>query len=411
MVGTLQIGNTKETINTYNKFLGAEGTSDFIALYTSSFALSTRGESEGTDVIMEGIDPSLPLKAGVTYSGTVKEVRTNVKGSPIYSGCVVLAGRGKKAQTLAQLTPGTKVQFNLSLDPDWSHFDQITGCWPVLLKDSKIQSQHFTSELENKRYPRTGIGWNKDQLLFVVVDGREEGHSMGMNLSEFAQMMLDLGCTDSVNMDGGGSTTLVVRGRVVNQPSDGSDRSVSVGWAVVNDAKAGKLADLQVFPQSQSILCGSHLALQVSGRDANGAPVKVDPKDVKWSVEPEVGSVDSAGIYTATPISRSGQVVAKVGSIREACSVNVWDKPASVYIAQGTLQLKTNQSSQLSLQAWDTDNEPLVVDPSAITWKVDGAGVTISPDGKVLASTQAGDFHVTATVAGVSATLDGSVSK
>ncbi|HEV3402013.1 MAG TPA: phosphodiester glycosidase family protein, partial [Acidimicrobiales bacterium] len=51
-------------------------------------------------------------------------------------------------------------------------------------------------------------------------DGRQPGHSAGMTLAEAARLMLDLGATEAINLDGGGSTTFVVRGRVSNRPSE-----------------------------------------------------------------------------------------------------------------------------------------------------------------------------------------------
>ena len=54
----------------------------------------------------------------------------------------------------------------------------------------------------------------------VTVDGRQPGVSVGMNLQELAEYLLSLGATDAMNLDGGGSTTMFLDGRVVNTPSD-----------------------------------------------------------------------------------------------------------------------------------------------------------------------------------------------
>jgi exopolysaccharide biosynthesis protein len=67
--------------------------------------------------------------------------------------------------------------------------------------------------------PRTGIGIiDENHFVFIVVDGRSPGYSNGVTLTEFAQIFKDLGCTDAYNMDGGGSSTMVFLGRVVNNP-------------------------------------------------------------------------------------------------------------------------------------------------------------------------------------------------
>ncbi|MNW12867.1 hypothetical protein D3C71_2106620 [compost metagenome] len=57
-----------------------------------------------------------------------------------------------------------------------------------------------------------------NHYVFIVVDGRKEGYSRGMTLTEFAQTFADLGCTEAYNLDGGGSSTMYFMGRVVNNP-------------------------------------------------------------------------------------------------------------------------------------------------------------------------------------------------
>lgn len=77
--------------------------------------------------------------------------------------------------------------------------------------------------------PRTGIGVvAANHLLFVVVDGRSEGYSRGVGMSEFAQIFVDLGATVAYNLDGGGSSAMVMGGELVNNPlGRGQDRGTS----------------------------------------------------------------------------------------------------------------------------------------------------------------------------------------
>lgn len=76
--------------------------------------------------------------------------------------------------------------------------------------------------------PRTALGAVADgHYVFVVVDGREEGYSRGVTMTELAQIMADLGCDCAYNLDGGGSSTLWFNGEVVNRPSNGGERETS----------------------------------------------------------------------------------------------------------------------------------------------------------------------------------------
>jgi hypothetical protein len=93
-------------------------------------------------------------------------------------------------------------------------------------------------EFSARRHPRTGVGFTADSstLIFIVVDGRQSG-SDGMSLPEFADLMIECGIAQGVNLDGGGSSTMVVEGEVVNSPSDaGGERPVGNALLLVAPA-------------------------------------------------------------------------------------------------------------------------------------------------------------------------------
>ena len=81
----------------------------------------------------------------------------------------------------------------------------------------------------DRRHPRAAIGVDrKGRVLILAVDGRQPGYSEGMTLQELGDFLIAHGITDALNLDGGGSTTLVVRDRIVNRPSDANgERAVS----------------------------------------------------------------------------------------------------------------------------------------------------------------------------------------
>lgn len=103
----------------------------------------------------------------------------------------------------------------------------VEGCEPV---DRLPGSDHFTLA----PHPRTAVGLSADrQILYLVVaDGRREGVP-GLTLPELARLMDDLGACTAVNLDGGGSSAMWVRDRIVNQPSDLIERPVANHLAVV----------------------------------------------------------------------------------------------------------------------------------------------------------------------------------
>ena len=75
------------------------------------------------------------------------------------------------------------------------------------------------SVLNLSHEPRTALGYNADKLFLVVADGRQPKYSTGLTLYELASILIELGATEAINLDGGSSSTFVVDGEVVNKPS------------------------------------------------------------------------------------------------------------------------------------------------------------------------------------------------
>ncbi len=123
----------------------------------------------------------------------------------------------------------------------WKHVAHAIGGGPGLIRDGKHTVMNnfegFGKEdFVEKRHPRTAVGFNSrtKRMFWVTVDGRQPGWSEGMSLIELTQLMSDLGCDNAMNFDGGGSSTCVVNGKVINRVSgkERSERAVSNAWVV-----------------------------------------------------------------------------------------------------------------------------------------------------------------------------------
>ncbi|MGC3975187.1 MAG: phosphodiester glycosidase family protein [Nitrospira sp.] len=118
--------------------------------------------------------------------------------------------------------------------------DGVWQTWsfgPGLIVDGRIQDGIDSIEVDTNvgnhsiqgEQPRTGIGMiEPNRYLFVVVDGRSQGYSRGITMTEFAQLFADLGATVAYNLDGGGSSTMVYHDELVNNPrGEGKERGTS----------------------------------------------------------------------------------------------------------------------------------------------------------------------------------------
>jgi hypothetical protein len=99
---------------------------------------------------------------------------------------------------------------------------ESVGGSPILVKDGKRWFTDPGDNFTDGRHPRTLVGWTPaGDVLLVTVDGRQPDVSVGMSLSEATDLLIGLGATDGMNLDGGGSTTFVENGGVVvNKVSD-----------------------------------------------------------------------------------------------------------------------------------------------------------------------------------------------
>ncbi len=112
----------------------------------------------------------------------------------------------------------------------------LAACGPVLVSNGAVQS-FVNNDFTMGRHPRTAVGITAaDRLLVVTVDGRS-ADAAGMTLPELAKIFTAFDATTAINYDGGGSTTAWVRGEpnngIVNDPSDGQERTVTNAIAVV----------------------------------------------------------------------------------------------------------------------------------------------------------------------------------
>lgn len=157
-------------------------------------------------------------------------------------GFVISAAGSARDWIKKHVRKGSSARFSWRLSPIesdaqnlWRTAGSVLGGGPQLVKHGKIAitnlEENITNAFVTDRHPRTAIAkLNSGKILLLTVDGRQPGLSVGMSLPMLAELLLELGAVDALNLDGGGSTTMVVRDKVVNRPSD------QTGERLVSDA-------------------------------------------------------------------------------------------------------------------------------------------------------------------------------
>jgi hypothetical protein len=94
-------------------------------------------------------------------------------------------------------------------------------------------ASQFDSDITAERHPRCALGLSQTEVLAVACDGRRTGVDAGLDLPELARLMISFGCEEAINLDGGGSATLVHRGHLLNRPYSSVDQPAPESRPVV----------------------------------------------------------------------------------------------------------------------------------------------------------------------------------
>jgi exopolysaccharide biosynthesis protein len=196
-----------------NVALNRERKTDDVIVYTPEFGRTTLTDGSGIEVVVK--------------TGRISQIIEG-KGSSLIprDGFVISAGSQKRDEILkiVRLKAKTFLSYAVSTKIKEPYQDVVSGV-PQLIKNGQIEitweQEKSSKAFVETRHPRTAVAKLKDgKFLMITVDGRQPGVSVGMNLNELAEMLLELGATDAMNLDGGGSTAMFLDGKIVNKPSD-----------------------------------------------------------------------------------------------------------------------------------------------------------------------------------------------
>lgn len=199
----------------------------------TNYEYSTR-TTDGRELLLEPVDESAwqPFQIGKAYRAKVAFIREG-GNSPITKNSVILSIGPKLLSSVPNLKVNEILEIKLDTDPDLTGSANAIGGGELLLANGQIA----TDGKSRDRHPRSVIGWNTEFLFLVVVDGRAPQVAIGMTYMELANLAKVLGCSDALNLDGGGSSTLWANGKVLNTPSDDAPRRVANALVLVDVQK------------------------------------------------------------------------------------------------------------------------------------------------------------------------------
>lgn len=178
----------------------------------------------------DGSHPWLPLKAGQRLRAVVQGPVQSHRPPLGPDRLILRAGPGWRDT----LRPGAPVVLDLNTEPSLGAAVSALGGGPALVHRGRPTGKSAARSFE--RHPRSAFGWNDRHCFLAVVDGRQAGLSVGMTLAEWSEFLVELGCHEAINLDGGGSTELIAGERILNSPCYGRERATATGLLVVRFA-------------------------------------------------------------------------------------------------------------------------------------------------------------------------------
>lgn len=374
-----------------------------IYMMTSDFGTETRNTTKGIDVILNPIDGE--MKIGTKMTAVVEKINEQTSSAPIPKGKIVITIDAKAPSEfldpIKSLEVGEEVTLSFSANGDSRWNDVALGMGSVggrLLINGEVNPN-----LEAGAAPRTAIGIKEDgAIVLYTIDGRQSGHSYGVQLKTLAKRMQELGCKEALNLDGGGSTQISVQlpgndnPSLANKPSDGKERKVSTFFFFKNTAKKTGTAEmLHIYPKSNYVLTGASLDLEVKASDSGFHKTTV-PSDTKFFVEEGKNStVTNSGKFTA---QENGvvKVFAQSGNIQTSIDITCLETPTDIIVKNEsnntqvkTLNLTPGSAVNLTAEGYGGYNK-LAAEDKDFIWQADAEIGEISSSGQFKASDKYG---------------------
>lgn len=365
-------------VNSISDVNAARG-NDELVLYNSYKGTVTGTNSYGTEVSVEAIDT---WYVNDTVRAIVKAKAADIGNMQIDSPRVVLSAHGASRTFLDNMNVGDTIKIVNRLLPGLNKLKEaVGGSERIILHGVNVGGWP-------ERHPRTAVGFSKDstKLYLIVVDGRTVV-STGVTLTEFGDLMLKLGnIYEAINLDGGGSSTMVVRGNVENYPSDGpgSERLVSNGLMVISSAPTGTLSGINILPKVKRIFRKDKAVFSVSGYDEYYNPAEVDNSKIEFSADENIGTITNDGTFTAAGKAATGYIHVTHGSFSDSALIVVKDiKSFSLF--PENIMTDTTKLIYFGTVSYDIDNYKYTLASSEFNWK------TSNPETGVMDT--AGYFH------------------
>lgn len=347
-------------------------------------------------------DPSTTPTEVLIENGVVQQISDGSSlPMAVPADGVILRTHGTAAQFVRDhVQIGQPLQIDYSLvskttqqKVDPSNFQMMVGGHTLLVDNGKTTA--FTRDTANisggSNVARTAIGYSKDLKTAYVITVQNSGDSTGMTLKELQNFLANVGMYKVVNLDGGGSTTLITRplgetSTTLTFPTTYGtiQRSVVNGVGVYSTAPKGDVMGLTVSGQN-TLFVGQEATYALKGYDTYYNPVDTSNIDVNWTASSEAmkwtGSAFKA-VKTGT-----ADVTASSNNAKASTKVEVIGADAiqSMQLSQATGTLEAGATTSTNVTVKLKDGRTFTLPPASVAWEfkgfkgtADGSNITVN---------------------------------
>lgn len=296
-------------------------------LFTCSYGPVTYDSSNsGKMVLLRPAEGEFRWLANGMEHCVIEDIFDAQGQTPIPDGKAILWLKGTYANQTEWMNVGDEldISFKLTLNngPQDVNIHQLIGGSNHIIMQNGVFKEDWA-----ERHPRTAIGFNADstRLYFVVVDGRHMT-STGVTLLEMKGIFDALGAVNAVNLDGGGSSCMVVNDEVLNHPSDGPVRAVGNGCLLVSLApEDDEIGIISFEPRCFNLSIAATTSFSVWGYNQYGVLKSRDLQGCTFSCDPQVGYFDESGAFHASIEPAQGNLYVTYNGITATQPVTIME--------------------------------------------------------------------------------------
>lgn len=371
------------TLNSHALEFDATDDSERMILYTNAYGTTTNNTSGGTKAVIAPKAGEFDFSANTTITCIVESVTDNTGSTSIPAGKAVLYGTGANATFLQGLTVGEECTISISNSmPAQSSVTNIKealgGSGHFIIQDGEVVISGNPDI-----HPRTFMGISQDRktVYSVVVDGRWTG-SAGVSLDDEGRILKWLGAWDGINLDGGGSSGMVVNGEYKNHPSDGNERAVGNGMLIYSNAPADDaIAQIAFEARQYNVPITARFKPVIYGYNQYGVLKTKDLENVTLTCDPNIGTINENNEFIASESVSSGYIYAEHNGITTKQLINTIHTPLNLiydaYIVDNRKSYPIQMNAEIGNFTYD-------VDATSVNWEIENEDICSISDGKVL---------------------------